>query len=563
MGAKRWPAWLIALTLIALPGCGSGGNSSTATPAPTVTISSSSASMALGASATLTWSSTNAVSCTASGAWTGAQNVDGSLRVTPTTAGSLTYTLTCSGTGGSAAGSATIAVSVSTLPLTNTFSPNATTISTSEGAPYADCDFWVQSASSCTAQSNFGYGPTKVLRLYICLSGEVSGVLCSQEPEVTGPLSTAMLNDMNSRLAAYAGTGVRLLLCFIYNFGPVGPGAMDAPINVISENIDQIAPILLQNQDLIFSMEAGFIGTWGEWHDSTNGNDTPAAQATVLDKESSYFGGVFPILVRYPGDLIQYTGTSTPSNEIGLYDAYYASDSDDGGTWDTCSPGAGYCLSGYTVGQLQSYAEAVSTTTVFQGEFGAEDSTLQTCDALASYSYTYHPQSFALFPYPTAIATELQDEGCALSFYNQIGTRIELQNVTISGNPTANGQLQFSVTLVNTGYGRVIRQRPATLVFLSAGSVVAQIPIPLSQIDLRQLASSATPVPQTFAVNVTLPATFPSSGPVSVSLWMPDPAPSLTAQPAYALPLNSLDQSGNPIFNPATGYNVMATFAAN
>jgi uncharacterized protein DUF4874/uncharacterized protein DUF4832 len=562
MDSRRWPVGLIAATLIVLPSCG-GGNSSTGTPAPTATISISPTSMALGASATLTWSFTNATSCNASGAWSGALYVDGSQRVTPTTSGSLIYTLTCAGAGGSASASASIAVRISTLPLTNTFSPNATTISTSEGAPYADCDFWVQSASSCTAQSNFGYGPTRVLRLYICLSGEVSGLDCSQEPAVTGPLSTAMLNDMNSRLAAFAGTGVRLLLCFIYNFGPVGPGAMDAPIGVISENIDQLAPILLQNQDLIFTMEAGFIGTWGEWHDSTNGNDTPAAQATVLDEESSYFSGVFPILVRYPGDLIQYIGTNTPPNELGLYDAYYASDSDDGGTWDTCSSTAGWCLSNYTAAQLQSYAAAVSTTTMFQGEFGAEDPTLQTCGALASYSYTYHPQSFALFPYPTTIANELQEEGCALSFYNQIGTRIELQNVAISENPTANGQLQFGITLVNTGYGRVIRQRPATLVFLSAGNVVAQIPIPVSQMDLRQLASSATPVPQTFQINVNLPPTFPSSGPVSVALSIPDPAPSLTAQPAYALPLNSVDQSDNPIFDPTTGYNVMATFAAN
>ena len=200
---------------------------------------------------------------------------------------------------------------------------------------------------------------------------------------------------------------------------------------------------------------------------------------------------------------------------------------------------------------------------MFQGEFGAEDSPLQTCDSVASYSYTYHPQSFALFPYPDDTVGQLQSEGCVSSFYNQIGTRIELQSVAISGSPTANGQLQLTISLVNTGYGRVIRQRPATLEFFYAGNVVAQFPIPISPMDLRQLVSSATPVAQTFQINVTLPPTFPSSGPVSVALLIPDPAPSLTAQPAYALPLNSVDQGGNPIFNPATGYNVMATFAAN
>jgi hypothetical protein len=38
---------------------------------------------------------------------------------------------------------------------------------------------------------------------------------------------------------------------------------MDAPIDVISGHIDQLAPILLQYEDLVFALEAGFIGTWG------------------------------------------------------------------------------------------------------------------------------------------------------------------------------------------------------------------------------------------------------------------------------------------------------------
>jgi len=448
----------------------------------------------------------------------------------------------------------------SPLWLTNIFSPNATTISTSEGAPYGDCDFWVVAAQNCENESNFGYGPTKVIRLYICLSGEVHIGSCSQQPAVTGPLSATMLHDINTRLAAFAGSGMRLMIRFTYNFGPIGHGAMDAPIDLISKHIDQLAPILLHHKDLIFSLEAGFIGTWGEWHDSTNGNDTAAAHKIVLDKERSYFAAHFPILVRYPGDLIQYTGTLTPQPDLGIHDDYYASDSDDGATWNTCDPGAGYCLSGYTSTQFQTYAAAVSTTTIFAGEFGALYPVLQTCAALSDYSFTYHPQSISLFPYPPTIATELQDEGCALSFYNMVGTRIELQKATIRGNPVPNGLLNVDLTLVNTGYGRVIRRRPASLIFVANAKVVATIPIPLVAMNLKRLASSATPVPHTFKIKVTLPPTFPTSGLVSVALLIPDPAPSLTTQPAYALPLNSLDKDNNPVFDPTTGYNTVATF---
>ena len=79
-------------------------------PRPAVTIAVNPASITVGQSATLTWSSTNATACTASGAWSGARAVAGSQTVTGATAGTSTYVLTCSGSGGTAAGSATLTV---------------------------------------------------------------------------------------------------------------------------------------------------------------------------------------------------------------------------------------------------------------------------------------------------------------------------------------------------------------------------------------------------------------------------------------------------------------------
>ena len=545
---------------------GIGGSTSTSaslgvTPAPpTVELNASSTSVYVGQPLVLNWLTLSVTSCTASGAWSGSQPVSGKTTITPTIAGTLTYTLACTGPAGNASNSVAVVVNTPSVSLKNTFAPNDTTISTSEGAPYGNCDFWVAGPSTCTKEKNFGYGPTKVVRIYICLSGEVSTSACSQQPKVTGPLSASMLQDMNSRIAAFAGTGLRLMVRFTYNFGPIGSGAMDAPIGVISQHIDQVAPILLQNRDIIFALEAGFIGTWGEWHDSTNGNDTAAAHKIVLDKELSYFNGVFPILVREPADLIQYNGNLTPSPALGLHDDYYASSSTDAGTFENCDTSAGFCVPQYTSDQLRAYAASVSAATMFAGEFGAVYAPLQSCSALDDYSYTYHAQSINL--QPSSIGTELENEGCAASFYNKVGTRIELQEASIDGSPSPNGQLHLALTLTNTGYGRVIRPRPVTLLFISSGKIVAQFPIPLAEMDLRQLEASATPVSKTYNLDVTLPSTFPNSGSVSAALLIPDPAPSLTPQPAYALPLNSLDENDNPIFDPTTGYNLMATFNA-
>jgi uncharacterized protein (TIGR03118 family) len=97
---EPWPAAAAALIALALQACGGGKSAPPAPPpTPTVTLSVSPTSITAGQSATLTWSSTQAVSCAASGGWSGSEAVTGTQAVTPAAAGSATYTLTCTGAG--------------------------------------------------------------------------------------------------------------------------------------------------------------------------------------------------------------------------------------------------------------------------------------------------------------------------------------------------------------------------------------------------------------------------------------------------------------------------------
>ncbi|MGA2779625.1 MAG: S8 family serine peptidase [Steroidobacteraceae bacterium] len=81
-------------------------------PAPAApTLSLSANSIVAGSSATVTWSSSNATSCVASGSWSGSLQTSGSQVETPAAAGSYTYSLTCSNsTGPSPASSVTLTV---------------------------------------------------------------------------------------------------------------------------------------------------------------------------------------------------------------------------------------------------------------------------------------------------------------------------------------------------------------------------------------------------------------------------------------------------------------------
>jgi hypothetical protein len=78
-------------------------------PAPTVSLSASPTTINSGQASTLTWNSTNATSCTASGSWSGTKATSGSASTGALTASS-TYNLNCSGSGGSAGASASVSV---------------------------------------------------------------------------------------------------------------------------------------------------------------------------------------------------------------------------------------------------------------------------------------------------------------------------------------------------------------------------------------------------------------------------------------------------------------------
>ena len=78
-------------------------------PQPTVSLATSATSVPTGNSVTLTWSSTDATSCTASGAWVGSRDTSGTETITNVTA-NRTFTLTCDGPGGTDAVSVNVSV---------------------------------------------------------------------------------------------------------------------------------------------------------------------------------------------------------------------------------------------------------------------------------------------------------------------------------------------------------------------------------------------------------------------------------------------------------------------
>jgi hypothetical protein len=101
----------ILTSLLVLSSCGGGGGGGAvaqAIAAAITSFTSSATSTLIGGSVDISWASTNASSCSASGSWSGTKATSGSETISITTAGNNTFTITCTGEGGSSSQSQSI-----------------------------------------------------------------------------------------------------------------------------------------------------------------------------------------------------------------------------------------------------------------------------------------------------------------------------------------------------------------------------------------------------------------------------------------------------------------------
>ena len=106
----------LLVTVFLITSCGGGGGGGGSTPTiPTPTSATANLTLNntkgyVGGTVTVTWSSTNASSCTASNAWSGTKATSGSESFSLNSAGSFTFAITCTGTGGNGTSSKSFAV---------------------------------------------------------------------------------------------------------------------------------------------------------------------------------------------------------------------------------------------------------------------------------------------------------------------------------------------------------------------------------------------------------------------------------------------------------------------
>jgi hypothetical protein len=128
-----------------------GGGSLPVLPAVTLSASPSS-TIDQGQTATLTWISSNATSCTASGAWSGSLSTEGSVDVSPSATSN--YNISCSGAGGSDSASVTVTVNAPPAVSAPTLNLSASPSTVSRGGTIT-LSWSSTDANSCSASGNW------------------------------------------------------------------------------------------------------------------------------------------------------------------------------------------------------------------------------------------------------------------------------------------------------------------------------------------------------------------------------------------------------------------------
>ena len=351
-------------------------------------------------------------------------------------------------------------------------------------------------------------------------------------------LPSSFLDGLKSNFASARSAGVKLVLRFTYNFG-YDP---DAPLNIVLQQITQLKPILTQYSDVIAVMQAGFIGAWGEWHDSTNNLTTLTNRSKIANAILDALPTTRMIEIRTPyraNDIFptppdQSTAfDGSKASRVGQHNDCFVSTSNDGGTYQTTAD--------------RTYAQQVTKYTAMGGEtcdLGGLSS-LNDCPASLQQLQTYH-WDYLNQRYWTNIYDKWKSQGCYDEVTKRLGYRFSLDSVTAPTSLSPGTPLGMSIKMDNTGFGKLYNPRPMELVFVpTAGG--SKVTVTVSS-DVRRLVPGPGDT-KTIDVGAALPSGM-ASGTYDVYLNLADASSNLNTDPRYSIRL-----ANQGTWDAGTGYN--------
>lgn len=391
------------------------------------------------------------------------------------------------------------------------------------------------------------------------------------------------LQDIERQFEIGRRQGVKFLLRFAYEHNDESMPFVPGPtLERILRHMDQLQDLVARNADVIYVLQSGFIGLWGEFHTSVHGIEKDYRQvATLMNRVLDFLPpNRFTQMrrIRYKENYLkeinafhpvtlQNAYSSDPAARIGFFNDGTLAAHHDGATFpdppysnpgndefDTvCRESAYLPVDGelFWTSQLTDpksisglraairFTQHRYTTFSYVHSFSQLDhsSAYSTIDAWKDETITpqilnanHLPCSDSYFHAPRTAFEYLRDH---------LGYRLELQTAEWDSRVEPGKRLSGELNLMNRGFAAPVNNRTCYLVLSGSDGSAFEFPLACNWRSFqphRPGDESRTPLLHSVKFDFPLPADMPR-GEYRVALWMPDPLPSIRNLPRYCVRL--------------------------
>lgn len=375
------------------------------------------------------------------------------------------------------------------------------------------------------------------------------------------PLSAEALDAIAADFQAVRQSGLKVIPRFTYNFPTNGiyRAAVDAPVDRVIEHLDQLTAVLRAYSDVIAFVEAGFVGAWGEWHDSSNALLNPdhslaIGAATIVERLLLAVPDTRMVALRYPYHKQQLFGlqplslsqafTAMPQARVGAHNDCFASDATNGGTY--AAPSAFW----QSIPDLKAYLAADNRFVPQGGEACGTDAGADVFNqpyvhcAAALVDFASLRWSAIHIGYKPEVIDLWRSEGCFDQIQKRLGYRFRLVDGDFPTEVAQGAPFRIRVAIANDGWAAPYNPRRVELILRNSTSGrVQRFPVAA---DPRLWGPGDT---QRLDVTLTLPAGL-EPGKYDLLLNLPDPESGLYGRPEYSIRL-----ANGRVWETTTGFN--------
>ncbi len=347
----------------------------------------------------------------------------------------------------------------------------------------------------------------------------------------TRDLDAAVLDRLGRQFATIRSAGVKTVLRFAYTEDMAGDDATPAQV---LRHIGQLAPVLRANADVISTVQAGFIGAWGEWYYTKNFGNEGRVNATDQANRKAVVDALLAALpsdrmlqVRYPGlKKAMHGAANLPDSQafdgsararIGFHNDCFLADAQDMGTFPEPSD--------------RPYLAAETRSVPMGGETCGVNAPRSQCPTALAELAQFHWSHLNL-DYHLDVLASWRSGGCMTAITRNLGYRFALTDATFPDSAPSGGDLAIRLGVRNEGYAAPFNPRGAQLVLRGASGQITRLPL---NSDPRRWASGST---TTINQTMRLPAGL-APGQYQLGLALPDPAASLRDRPEYAVAVSN------------------------